>query len=71
MLVVSFLLLVREIKRLKGLGECLLFERNEVEHYKETFLLWSGAAIKPGIISVHFEITSKILAFTHYMIEAI
>jgi hypothetical protein len=39
MLVVSFLLLVREIKRLKGLGECLLFERNEVEHYKETFLL--------------------------------
>jgi hypothetical protein len=39
MLVVSFLLLVREIKRLKGLGECLLFERNEVEHYKET---WCG-----------------------------
>jgi len=42
-----------------GLGECLVFERNEVEHYKETFVLWSGA-IKPYITSViHFEMTSK------------
>jgi len=32
----AFLLLVRDFKRLMGLGECLVFERNEVEHYKET-----------------------------------
>ena len=42
-----------------GLGECLVFESNEVEKYKETFVLWSGA-IKPYITSViHFEMTSK------------
>jgi len=39
MLVVSFLLLVRDFKRLMGLGECLVFEKNEVENYKETFVL--------------------------------
>jgi hypothetical protein len=42
-----------------GLGECLVFERNEVENYKETLVLRSGA-IKPYITSViHFEMTSK------------
>jgi len=35
-----------------GLGECLVFERNEVEHYKETVVFLSGA-IKPSVM--HFE----------------
>jgi hypothetical protein len=49
------------------LGECLVFERNEVEHYKETVVLWSGA-IK--LISLYAFSNDKFV-FAQYMIEAI